>query len=98
MDKNSGLSPEVVQVLNEPEMAKEVMGRVSGSVKLLLDPVLYAQGAIKCIEEQLLGVKGAKRKIKLESKLQHWKKVLEVLTEEEPNEPNEQKTAEEPGS
>lgn len=49
--------------------------------KLLYKPEQYAKDAIDIITEQLKTVKSEKRRARLESKLNTWKKTLEVLGE-----------------
>lgn len=72
----------LIKVSEIPSIREEVLRRAPGRLKLLLDPLYYAQGAVANLEEQLTKVKAPKRRAKLEYKIGYWKKCIEVLTEQ----------------
>ncbi len=74
--------PDLLKISEHPQIKEAVLKRVSGKIRLLLDPLYYAYGAVSTIEEHLKHVKSPKRKAKLEFKLNHWKKVIQVLEED----------------
>ena len=70
------------EILQDDSARKEVLTRARGHIKLLVDPKLYAEGAVECITRQLETVRSPKRRAKLESKLKVWTETLRVLNED----------------
>lgn len=54
-------------------------GKVVGRVKIKKTIKEYAAGAIEELTRQLQGVKSPKRKLRLETKIDEWKRVIEMV-------------------
>lgn len=53
------------------------------SIDLLRDPIGYAKKAVEIIEYQLVTAVSEYRKIKLRSKLNEWKKFVELMEKDD---------------
>lgn len=65
--------------MNTYELRENGTGKVVGRVKIKKTIKEYALGAIGVIEDQLKGVKSPRRKLRLETRLGEWKRVLELV-------------------
>ena len=74
---------ETLENLDDPVFRANIASKLSNDARFLLDPELYANGAIRTLKSQLETVRSAKRKQRLEAKLAHWELALKVLTEDE---------------
>lgn len=77
-------APDSITVYDNTEgtsITNEVLTKVSPSVRLLLDPLAYALGAISTIEDQLKTAKSPKRIAKLTTKLNQWKITASIIQE-----------------
>lgn len=72
-----------IKDMDDPDKREEILKGVNGHTKFVLDPVLYAKDAIRCLEDQLTRVRSAKKKTILEKRVKDWKLRLEVLEGDE---------------
>lgn len=69
--------------MNTYDLRENGTGKVVGQVKIKKTIKQYAMGAIAVIEDQLKGVKSPRRKLRLETRLGEWKRVIEMVEQQQ---------------
>ena len=69
--------------MNTYELKENGTGKVVGKIKIKKTIREYATGAIDVITDQLKGVKSPRRKLRLETRLGEWKRVLELVEQQQ---------------
>ena len=69
----------LLKKMDNPVTKEAVLKHVNGNLKYALDPVSYAEGAIRTISDQISRTKSTRKLSILKSRLTDWEKRLEIF-------------------